>query len=77
MLEELKKLAECGHPWAEKRAKMALQIAEQYQGGGLDKEEYEQLMRDLIRTDKLESEADDLATKTLLVEAIYAVAQLA
>lgn len=77
MLEELKKLTDCGRPWAEKRAKMAVAIAEQYQGGGLDKEEYEQLMKDLVRTDKLDSEADDLATKTALVEAIYAIVQLA
>lgn len=77
MLEELKDLTTCGRPWAEKRAKMALMINEQYQGGGLDQEEYEQLMRDLVRTDRLDSEADDLETKTLLVNAIYAVAQIA
>ena len=77
MIEQLKELANSDKPWAKKRAEMALMINEQYQGGGLDQEEYQQLMRDLVRTDKLESEADDLATKTLLVEAIYAVAQLA
>lgn len=77
MLDELKDLTTCGRPWAEKRAKMALMINEQYQGGGLDQEEYEQLMRDLVRTDRLDSEADDLETKTLLVNAIYAVAQIA
>lgn len=77
MIEQLKELANSDKPWAKKRAEMALAINEQYENGGLDQEEYQQLMRDLVRTDKLESEADDLATKTLLVEAIYAVAQLA
>lgn len=77
MLEELKELTTCGRPWAEKRAKMALMIHEQFQGGGLDEDEYKQLMKDLVRTDKLDSEADDLETKTFLVSAIYAIAQIA
>jgi hypothetical protein len=34
-------------------------------------------MLDLVRTDKLESEADDIHLKTMLVSAIYAVAQVA
>jgi hypothetical protein len=34
-------------------------------------------MADLVRMDKLDEEADDLETKTMLVTAIYAVAQLA
>jgi len=76
MLEELKELTTCGRPWAEKRAKMALMIHEQFQGGGLDDLEYQSLMEDLVRSDKLDQEADDLETKSLLVTAIYTVGQV-
>lgn len=69
-------LAECGRPWAEERARMAIAISEQFQGGGLSEDEYKELMADLVRTDRLDSEADDLETKTMLVTAVYAVAQI-
>jgi hypothetical protein len=51
-------------------------ITEQYQGGGLDTGEYQELMRDLVRMDRLDAEADDLELKTALVTAVYAVAQI-
>jgi hypothetical protein len=34
-------------------------------------------MRDLVRMDRLDAEADDLELKTALVTAVYAVAQIA
>ena len=77
MIETLQQLAGCGRPWAAQRAQMALAIAEQFQGGGLDASEYQELMKDLVRMDRLDLEADDLETKTLLVTAVYAVAQVA
>ena len=64
------------HPWAASRAAMVIAITEQYQGGGLDRSEYEEMLQDLVRMDRLDSEADDLELKTLLVTAVYAVAQL-
>jgi hypothetical protein len=51
-------------------------ITEQFQGGGLDAGEYQELMRDLVRMDRLDAEADDLELKTALVTAVYAVAQI-
>jgi hypothetical protein len=56
---------------------MTIAITEQYQGGGIDRSEYEEMLRDLVRMDKLDSEADDIELKTMLVTAIYAVAQVA
>jgi hypothetical protein len=56
---------------------MALAITEQYQGGGLDRSEYLELMEDLVRSDRLNAEADSIEIKTMLVSAVYAVAQLA
>ncbi len=52
-------------------------ITEQYQAGGITQSEYHELLKDVLRTDRLDSEADDLELKTALVTAIYAVAQVA
>jgi hypothetical protein len=76
MLDELRAIAGCGRPWAAERADFAIMITEQYQGGGLDESEYQELMRDLVRMDRLNSEADDLELKTALFTAVYAVAKL-
>jgi hypothetical protein len=56
---------------------MALQITEAFQSGGISQDEYKELMKDLVRTDRLDSECSDLETKTMLVTAVYAVAQVA
>jgi hypothetical protein len=76
MLDDLRAIAGCGRPWAAERASFAVMITEQFQGGGLDESEYKELMRDLVRTDRLDQEADDLELKTALFTAVYAVAQL-
>ena len=77
MFEHLREMAQGPYPsWARDRAAMALAIAEQYQGGGLDTSEYQELMADLVRMDRLDAEADNLELKTALVTAVYAVAQL-
>lgn len=76
-MEQLQALSTCGRPWAEQRAQMALAIMEQYQGGGLDESEYQELMRDLIRSDRLNEEADDIDIKNILVSCIMIGAKLA
>ena len=77
MIEQLRALTQCGKPWAAERALYALQITEAVHAGEIGVEEYQELMRDLIRMDTLEAEADDMAVKTALVQAIYVVGQLA
>lgn len=77
MFEQLQWLAQNGRPWAAQRAAFALEIAQQFQQGAISESEYKELMLDLVRADKLDEEADDLETKTMLVTAIYAVAQVA
>jgi hypothetical protein len=74
--QQLELLAQSGPGWAATRAQMALAIMEQYAGGGLDSSEYTELMTDLVRSDHLDREADNLETKTMLVTAIYGAAQL-
>ena len=68
--DELKGLIGCGKSWAEERAQMALQFADQYKAGELNQDEYQELMQDLIRTDRLDAEADDMAVKNALVAAV-------
>jgi hypothetical protein len=69
-VDEIKALVGCGKSWAEERALMALEFADQHARGELSKDEYKELLEDLIRTDVLDSEADDLAVKTALVGAV-------
>jgi len=77
MIEQLQSLTQCGRPWAAQRAEMALQMCAALQNGELSESEFKELMADLVRMDRLDSEADDIETKTMLVTAVYAVAQLA
>ena len=75
-LQTLYDIAGSDKGWAATRAAMTIAITEQFQGGGLDRSEYEEMLRDLVRMDKLDAEADDIELKTMLVSAIYAVAQV-
>lgn len=76
-MNTLYEIAGSDQGWAAQRAAMAIAMTEQFQGGGLDRSEYEEMIRDLVRLDTLDREATDLALKTALVSAIYAVAQVA
>ena len=77
MLEQLQFLSSCGRPWAEQRAQMALEITEALQRKEISESEYQALMADLIQSDKLNAEADDMDVKNLLVSCIMIGARLA
>ena len=72
----LKEIADNGPGWAAERAQTALLISQAFGKGQIEEDEYKELMADLVRADKLDEEADDLETKTALVTAVYAVAQI-
>lgn len=74
--ELLEQMAQDGRGWVAERAKMAIILHDQFESGGLDESEYQELMMDLVRSDRLDEEADDLDTKTMLVTAVYGVAQI-
>lgn len=76
MSQELHEVANSGRPWAANRAATALQIQSAVSNGEISNSEARELLEDLIRTDKLESEADDIAIKTLLVTGVFALIQV-
>lgn len=77
MIDELQFLSTCGKPWAEQRAQMALEITMAYQAGDLEESEYQALMADLINSDRLNEEADDMDIKNMLVSCVMIGAKLA
>jgi len=77
MREQLESIISSGRPWAAERAEMALAIMSQYEGGGLELAEYQELMQDLVRSDLLNAQADDQDLKNLLVSCVMIGAKLA
>lgn len=77
MYEQLQWLASCGRPWAETRAQIAIEMTLQLSTGAITESEHQELMADLIRSDKLNEEADDMDVKNLLVSCIMIGAKLA
>lgn len=75
-MSDLYQLAQSDKAWVAQRAQMALALADQHARGDIDNSEYKELLEDLVRTDVLDSEADDMHTKTMLVYAIYGLAQI-
>jgi hypothetical protein len=70
-MSDLYQLAQSDKPWVAQRAQMALELQAQHARGDIDNSEYAELMEDLVRTDVLEGEADDMHMKTMLVQAIW------
>ena len=62
--------------WARVRAQRALEIMAAYQAQEISESEYMELMQDLVRSDRLDSEADSIEIKTALVMAVYGAANL-
>lgn len=75
-MNELMQCVNSGKGWAAARAQMAYQIGQGLQSGEVSPAEAKELLEDLIRTDKLDAEADDMALKALLVTGIYSVIQI-
>ena len=76
-MEQLQALLGSDKPWAQERAQLAIDLLTQFQTGEISGDEYKELLEDIIRTDVLDSEADDLETKTALVEGINAIMMFA
>lgn len=70
-MTELDQLLHSDKDWVRVRAETALQIVNSRQKGEISGDEARELLEDLVRTDRLEAEADDIAMKTLLVNVVY------
>ena len=66
MIEQLQALAGCNRQWAAQRAQMALQMCQAVQNREISESEFRELMLDLVRTDRLDEEADDLVTLVII-----------
>lgn len=76
MTISLAELALSDREWCRQRAQIALETQQLHAAGEISDQELAELMLDLVRADRLDSEADDLEVKTLLVTAIYAAGNL-
>lgn len=74
--QQLQIIAEQGPAWAAERASIVLQMLADRDSGAISAEEFAELAQDIVRADRLDEEADDLEMKTMLVTAVYGVAQL-
>ncbi len=74
-MQELHAIANCGKPWAAQRAQYALQLNQALQQGQVSTDEYKALLEDLVRTDRLDSEADDIELKTMLVQCVWVLSK--
>jgi hypothetical protein len=70
-MTELDQLLHSDKDWVRVRAETALQILNQQQTGQITSSEARELLEDLVRTDQLEAEADDINMKTMLVNVVY------
>jgi len=72
----LEQLSEAKETWVSSRAQLALSILEQYEGGGLEDMEFQDIMSRIVNDEALDREADDLETKALLITAVLGSADL-
>lgn len=72
-MEQIQALLGSDRPWAQQRAQLAIDILAQYQSQQISHDEYQELLQDLVRTDVLDSEADDIETKTMLISGVNAM----
>lgn len=76
-MEQIHALLGSDKPWAQQRAQLAIDLVNQFQTGEISGDEYKELLADLVNTDALDEEADDLETRTALVEAVNALSLFA
>lgn len=56
-----------GQPWAAERAQYALQVAEALQNGQISPDEAKEILNDLVNTEKLAAESNDMQLRAALV----------
>lgn len=76
MSQQLQQIAHSDQPWAAARAQYALQIIDAVNSGQMSADEGQELLKDLVSTDKLNAESDDMQMKAALIAAVYLAANL-
>ena len=76
-IEHLQWLSQQEDPAIAARAGAVLELTEAVNSGQISVDEYQELCRDLARSDQLDRESASIELKTALVTAIWAVAKLA
>jgi hypothetical protein len=72
----LNDLLNCGTPWIEEKAKIALELKEQFDQGTISKEEFEEIMQDLFRAEDIEAQSGDIQLKSTLISGIQNIMKL-
>lgn len=75
-MSALSELLNCGTPWIEEKAKLALDLKEQFDAGDISKDELEELMQDLVRADEIQEQSGDIQLKSTLVSGIQNIMKL-
>lgn len=75
-MNTLQELSSCGRPWAERRAQQAIRLQEAFESNEITPGEYQELLNDLVRSDQLSREADDIELKAMLVACVYALTKV-
>jgi polyhydroxyalkanoate synthesis regulator phasin len=76
MSDTLNAVINSGQPWAIARAEYAFQVKQAVDQGQLSLNEAKEILADLINTDKLNQESDDMQLKSALVFGVTQIASL-
>lgn len=76
MLQELQSLVECEDKEVAAKADEIVMMHTAYQEGHITKEMYVELLEDVKRTYEIESQADDMKFKAMLVTGVYGLLQV-
>lgn len=69
-IDQLEEIITSEKKWARERAEVAKAIHQQYEKGNLSESEYKELLEDIIRTDRLDQDADDIELRNNLVSGV-------
>ena len=69
-INQLEEIITSEKKWARERAEVAKAIHQQYEKGNLSESEYKELLEDIIRTDRLDQDADDIELRNNLVSGV-------
>ena len=73
MSKEFEELQASGDDWAATKVEIVKELSDAFGAGQLSKEEYKELLEDLIRTDKLDNESTNLQLKATFVEGVMGI----